>query len=180
MLLLGRNGAGKTSVADVFLFLRDIGRGEIDTGKIGMSDGMPLSPLMLWNGRRTDDEPMRFEIDVALGESLFSYGLSFELPQNFNRFRDSTAHIGKPGGGKVPTICQLAEWMPDLRRYPNRKVLFVLDSDSREGTVTNIWERISKVVEDSLDPCFRAAAPERLSTEKQNILNRIFPLLFKT
>lgn len=98
-LLMGANGTGKTSISDVFLFLRDIGRGEIDTGKIGMSDSVPLSPLMAWNGRGKEDEPMQFEIDVGLGGNLFSYGLSLDLPKTFTRFRVTSEYLrqnGKP------------------------------------------------------------------------------------
>ena len=74
-LLIGKNGSGKSSVADVLMFFRDIGRGENDLAVLGKEEGFWLSPLALWNGRRDSREPMIFELDVELDGVSFSYRL---------------------------------------------------------------------------------------------------------
>ncbi|MDD4102023.1 MAG: hypothetical protein PHU80_05255 [Kiritimatiellae bacterium] len=92
------------------------------------------------------------------------------------RFKDSNVHVEKPGGGKLNTIRQLASWMPDLMRFPNRKVLFVLDSDSDNGAVKDIWENIASVINESLCASFCGAPKDRITHEKNKLFDRVFLL----
>lgn len=90
------------------------------------------------------------------------------------RFCDAKVHLVKPGGGKIPTIRQLAGRVPELRRYPNRKILLVLDSDSTDGTVDRIWKYVSDAIAEALSLCFRDAPQDRIAKEKDALLQRVF------
>jgi len=77
-LLIGRNGAGKSTVLHCLRLLQGICRGSNRVGNlIGTSD---------FTQGRTDN-PMRFEIDLALSGKRFRYSISFEWPPTFREAR---------------------------------------------------------------------------------------------
>lgn len=77
-LLIGRNGAGKSTIGWCLEFLQTIARG---TNRIGNL----VEPKDFTRGRK--DSPMRFELDVILGQSSFRYTLALELPPKFKELR---------------------------------------------------------------------------------------------
>lgn len=77
-LLLGKNGAGKSSVAKALQVLQNIGRGVNRVGQL-------VSPRQFFLTKT--DLPMRFEVEVLLEGQTFRYTLALELPAKFKELR---------------------------------------------------------------------------------------------
>jgi predicted ATPase len=77
-LLIGKNGAGKSTVGFALELLQRIARG---TNRIGQL----ASPQDLSRGR--SNVPMRFEIEVQLKGETYLYGLALEFPEGFKELR---------------------------------------------------------------------------------------------
>jgi ABC-type cobalamin/Fe3+-siderophores transport system ATPase subunit len=78
VLLIGKNGAGKTTVGLALEILQRIARG---TNRV---DDL-VKPKDLARGRA--DVPMRFEIEVERQGSLYAYVIAFEFPKGFKELR---------------------------------------------------------------------------------------------
>lgn len=78
VLLIGRNGAGKTTVGLALEILQRIARGTNRVGDL-------VSPRDLTRGR--SDIPARFEIEVELLGKIYSYTIAFEFPEGFKELR---------------------------------------------------------------------------------------------
>jgi predicted ATPase len=78
ILLIGKNGSGKTSVALGLRILQQIARGTNRVGDL-------VQPKDLAAGR--SDAPMRFEIEVELSDRIYQYGIAFEFPKGFKELR---------------------------------------------------------------------------------------------
>jgi predicted ATPase len=78
VLLIGKNGAGKTTVGLALEILQKIARGTNRVGEL-------VKPKDLAHGRV--DAPVRFEIEVELSGSIYKYTLAFEFPQGFRELR---------------------------------------------------------------------------------------------
>lgn len=78
VLLLGRNGAGKTTVRLALEVLQGIARGKNRVGDL-------VKPRDLTQGRA--EVPVRFEIEVTLATSNYAYSVAFELPSKFRELR---------------------------------------------------------------------------------------------
>ena len=77
-LLLGRNGAGKSTVFAAFEILQRIGRGETKVGDLlGLDDFAFLD----------DTKPMRFEVSATLGGRDYVYQLGIDLPPHFHSLK---------------------------------------------------------------------------------------------
>lgn len=77
-LLLGKNGAGKSSVASALQVLQSIGRGVNRVGQL-------VTPRHFFCGQTT--VPMRFEVQVLLQGQTYRYSLALELPEKFKELR---------------------------------------------------------------------------------------------
>lgn len=77
-LLIGQNGSGKSTVVAALETLQRIVRG-------GNRLGQLIHEKDFTRGRST--LPMRFEVEVLLGENLYHYVLVLELPENFRELR---------------------------------------------------------------------------------------------
>lgn len=90
VLLMGKNGSGKTTVAMALEKLQRIARGTNRVGDL-------LKPADFTRGRT--DLPMRFEIEVVIDEKPYSYTIAFEYPKGFKELRvleEKLAVAGKP------------------------------------------------------------------------------------
>ncbi|MEG4841412.1 AAA family ATPase [Microcoleus sp. B9-D4] len=84
-LLIGKNGAGKSTIRVVLEILQHIGRGinrmrDFDKNHLGLIDPKDFN-------RGRSDVPIRFEIEVLLDNKLYKYILALELPENFRELR---------------------------------------------------------------------------------------------
>lgn len=77
-LLVGKNGAGKSSIAKALLVLQGIGRGVNRVGQL-------VSPRHFFLAQT--GAPMRFELEVLLQGTLYRYSLALELPEKFKELR---------------------------------------------------------------------------------------------
>lgn len=73
VLLIGKNGSGKSAVGQVLEVLRSVGQGQNR-----ISDLVQAKDLTL----RQTDVPMRFEISAALKSWLFTYSVTLQLHQD--------------------------------------------------------------------------------------------------
>jgi predicted ATPase len=77
-LLIGKNGAGKSTVGFALEILQKIGRGTNRVGDL-------LSPRDISHGRV--DVPVRIELEVELAGARFDYKLALDLPAGFRELR---------------------------------------------------------------------------------------------
>jgi len=77
-LLIGKNGAGKSTVGFALEILQQIGRGNNRVGQL-------LQPRDMSQGRT--ETPVRFEIEVDLDGVRYAYSLALELPAGFRELR---------------------------------------------------------------------------------------------
>jgi predicted ATPase len=90
VLLIGKNGAGKTSIGMALQILQKIARGTNRVGDLVQAKDV---------ARGRSDVPMRFEIEVALNDAIYSYALAFEYPKQFKELRvyeEALSVDGKP------------------------------------------------------------------------------------
>jgi predicted ATPase len=78
VLLIGKNGAGKTTVGFALEILQRIARGTNRAGDL-------VKPKDFTRDRR--DIPMRFEIEVELEKRTYGYSIAFEYPEGFRELR---------------------------------------------------------------------------------------------
>jgi energy-coupling factor transporter ATP-binding protein EcfA2 len=77
-LLIGKNGSGKTTVGLALQILQKIARGTNRVADL-------VKPKDFARGRT--DVPMRFEIEVKLGDKIYSFALALEFPTGFKELR---------------------------------------------------------------------------------------------
>ena len=77
-LLIGKNGSGKSTISYVLELFQSIGRGVNRVKELVQSKDF---------SRGRSDVPMRFEIELLLGENLYKYVLAFDLPDKFKELR---------------------------------------------------------------------------------------------
>lgn len=78
VLLIGKNGSGKSTFAHALKVFQQIGRGVNRVGQL-------VKPMDASLGRVA--VPMRFELQLQLDGQIFDYALAFELPERFKEFR---------------------------------------------------------------------------------------------
>lgn len=78
VLLIGKNGSGKTTVGFALEILQKIARGTSQVGDL-------VRPRDLTRGRT--DVPMRFEIEAEVGGQIYEYIIAFEYPDSFRQLR---------------------------------------------------------------------------------------------
>jgi predicted ATPase len=90
VLLIGKNGSGKTTVSLALEILQKIARG---TNRVG--DLVKIKDL----ARGRTDVPLRFEIEVDVGARTYGYTIAFEFPEGFKElrvFEEKLTLDGKP------------------------------------------------------------------------------------
>lgn len=86
VLLIGKNGTGKTAVAFALEVLQRIARRTNRVGEL-------VKPKDFTRGQM----PMRFEIEVELAASVYAYSICFELPKGFRELRVSEEKLTVDG-----------------------------------------------------------------------------------
>ena len=84
VLLIGKNGVGKSSLGNALSILQSIGRGINRVGGLVKADDYGLSRA---------DSPIRFELTVQLDQRVFEYSLALELPPSFHESRVSEEQL---------------------------------------------------------------------------------------
>jgi predicted ATPase len=109
-LLLGRNGAGKSSFFDAVEVLQQIGRGVTQLKGLIRETDFAFGEL---------HKPMHFELNVTLAKCHYEYMLQVEFPQNFSQPRVKQESLKVNGkikfereGGKIQ-LGQSAEFTLD-------------------------------------------------------------------
>ncbi len=114
-LLIGKNGAGKTTVGLALEILQKIARGTNRVGEL-------VKPKDFTRG--ISDVPIRFEIEVDLDSKVYAYSVAFELPAGFKELRiqeEKLAVNGKPVYTREIAQVHLARWGQD------REANFIID-----------------------------------------------------
>jgi len=78
ILLIGKNGSGKSTIRHVLALLQAIGRGESQVKKLVKASDFT---------RGRDDVPMSFELTLRLGTRRYHYSVAFELPPGWQMLR---------------------------------------------------------------------------------------------
>ena len=105
-LLLGKNGAGKSSVAHALRLLQSVGRGVNRVGQL-------VTPRHFFGGHTA--APMRLEVDVVLQGQNFRYNLALELPEKFKELRVLEERLECEGH----TVYERAQAQVSLRKLPD-------------------------------------------------------------
>src|SRR5438105_7255446 len=78
VLLIGKNGAGKTTVGLALEILQRIARGTNRVDDLVKSKDFTRGRI---------DVPMRFEVEVELEAKIYEYVIAFEFPKGFKELR---------------------------------------------------------------------------------------------
>jgi ABC-type cobalamin/Fe3+-siderophores transport system ATPase subunit len=103
VLLIGKNGTGKTTVGLALEILQRIARGTNRVGDL-------VKPKDLARGRT--GVPMRFEIEAELEDNIYGYVIAFEFPEGFKELRvleEKLTVNGKPAYTRKVAQVQLAK-----------------------------------------------------------------------
>lgn len=88
ILLLGKNGAGKSTVASAIEILQKVARGTNRVKDL-------VEPKDFNRGR--SDVPIRFEIEALINKKIYKYELALELPESFKELRVSEERLSVGG-----------------------------------------------------------------------------------
>ncbi len=114
ILLVGKNGSGKSTIASVLQVLQSIGRGA------NRIRNLVRQKDFAW-GR--SNVPIRFEIEVLLKGKLYEYSLALELPERFKELRVAEERLTVDGDNIF--IRQQAQ--VTLFNRPNHEAQFFVD-----------------------------------------------------
>lgn len=115
VLLLGKNGVGKTTVGSALELLQRIARGANRVGEL-------IKPRDLTNGRA--EAPMRLEVEAELSGDVYLYSIAFEFPSRFRELRvlDEKLQVA----GRPVFTRELAE-VRITRDNPTPEIMFRID-----------------------------------------------------
>lgn len=114
-LLIGKNGAGKSTICFALELFQSIGRGKNRIREL-------FAPRDISFGR--EGVPVRFEIEVLLEGLVFQYSLALEMPENFKELRVLEENLIISG----TTIYTRQQAQVTLHSRPNsREAQFLVD-----------------------------------------------------
>ena len=122
-LLIGKNGAGKSTVGQAFKILQKIGRGINRVGKL-------VTPQDLSFGNQA--LPIRLEIEAQLAEKTYAYTLALELPPGFKELRVVEESL---------TVDQQVRFKREVA-----ELRFPRESQRSEGTMSVDWHLVGLTV----------------------------------
>jgi predicted ATPase len=112
VLLIGKNGAGKTTGALALEIFQKIARGTNRVGDL-------VKPEDLTRGRT--DVPVRFEIEAEIDGKIYEYVIALELPEGFKELRVFEERLvagGMPVYSRETAQVNLSGYGPDLEAAP--------------------------------------------------------------
>ncbi len=115
VLLIGKNGSGKTTVGMALEVFQKIARGTNRVGDL-------ITPNDVTRDRFAT--PMRFEIDVKLDGRLFNYTVAFELPDRFKELRVAEEKLTVDG---EPVFTRLLAQVQLARTGQDKEASFRID-----------------------------------------------------
>jgi len=115
VLLIGKNGTGKSTISSALQILQSIGRGINRVGQLVQSKDF---------ARGRSDVPIRFEIEVLLDEKLYHYVLALELSGNFKELRISEEQLLCAG---TPIYSRKEAQVTLHASFQNREAHFLVD-----------------------------------------------------
>lgn len=122
VLLIGKNGVGKSTIMRALEILQRIARGTNRMRDLVDRADYLIGPKDFTRGR--SDIPMRFEIEVLLDKRLYSYVLALELPDGFRELRVAEEQLSVDG----KTIYSRKQAQVTLHTSPqNREAKFQVD-----------------------------------------------------
>lgn len=101
VLLIGKNGSGKTTVALALEILQSIARGTSRVGDL-------VKPKDFARGR--SDVPMRFEIEVELDSKIYEYVVAFTFPSGSRELRVFEEKLAVGGRPVYTREAALMQW----------------------------------------------------------------------
>jgi ABC-type cobalamin/Fe3+-siderophores transport system ATPase subunit len=134
VLLIGKNGSGKTTVSLALEILRKIARGTNRVGDL-------VKPKDLALGRA--NVPMRFEVTVELDTKIYEYIIAFEFPAGFKEMRVFEERLSV--GGKPVYTRELAQ------------VHLLITSQEKEAMFRIDWHLVALPIvqeQSTMDPLF--------------------------
>jgi predicted ATPase len=117
-LLLGKNGVGKTTVASALEIFQKIGRGVNRIGQLVCPSDFT---------RHDTAVPMRFELEVLLGEKSYKYKIAFELPDGFSEAR----------------ILEEELWLNQQSLYTRKNAEVILNRGNKEVNFLVDWHVVA-------------------------------------
>lgn len=114
-LLIGKNGAGKSTIGTALEILQSIGRGANRVRQLVQAKDYT---------RERYDVPMRFEIEVLIHEKLYNYSLAFELPVNHKELRILDERLSVSG---EPLYSRVSYLVTIHSGFQNDEVKFRMD-----------------------------------------------------
>jgi ABC-type cobalamin/Fe3+-siderophores transport system ATPase subunit len=121
-LLIGKNGAGKSTIAHVLQILQAIARGTNRMRDLANPLDYFVGPKDFTRGRV--DVPMRFEIEILLDKRFYKYVLVLEFPKGFRELRVAEELFSVDGN----PVYSRKEALVTLHKTPsNKEVTFPVD-----------------------------------------------------
>ena len=144
VLLIGKNGSGKTTIGLALEILQRIARG---TNRV---DDL-VKPKDLSRGR--NDVPMRFEVEVVLDNKIYVYVIAFEFPLGFKEMRvleEKLTVDGKPVFTRETAKVQLSKTSHDNNARFNIDwhlvALPIVQERSKKDPLSSFKEWISRML----------------------------------
>jgi len=124
-LLIGKNGAGKSTIANALQVLQSIARGVNRMRALADEPDSLIGPTDFARGRA--DVPMRFEIEVFLKNRLYKYVLALDLPKGFRELRVAEEGLSVDGAAL----------------YTRKEAQVILHTSPREAQFSVDWHVVA-------------------------------------
>lgn len=119
VLLIGRNGSGKSSIRQAIEVLQRIARGVTRIGQLAGPKDFSFAQT---------GAPMRFELEARVGSDLFDFRLALELPVGFRELRVREESL-KVNGAVIydRELAQVRLWKNNPHRPDREEASFLID-----------------------------------------------------
>lgn len=160
-LIIGKNGAGKSTIRKALSVLQQICRGSSRMGQI-------ISPSDFW--LHNTDRQMRFWICLKLDQKKYTYSIALDWPENFREARIQSEHLSVDGEVIFSreqvqvTLGKLTKFRLDWHVF----ALPVIDEKPPAKTIRVLTSYLSSLVVVSPIPSKMTGYSERPSSKLEN------------